>query len=288
MKNTKVVTITNKESGQKLYQFLERYLNKQVPRSALMKWIRTGQVRVDGKRAKPFERIFEGQRVRIPPHKINNFTQLSDSSEKNPFLLKKIYEDDKLLVLYKPPSLATQPGKNLKDSVYHRLKACYPIHVPYLVHRLDKETSGLLLVAKTYTYLRYLQNLLAQGKIKKIYLAWVNGNTYWSNWRRIEDSFEEYRDGKRRQVKAVSFVKTLENREDKSLVAVSLVTGRKHQIRIQLSLRNHPIIGEKKYAYLPSSQGLLLHAYLLKWDDKTFSCLPPWRGKFKVSKVTLT
>ncbi len=282
MKKINTVIVSKKASGQKLYQFLEKYLNKQVPRSAIMKWIRTGQVRLDGKRTKPFERIYQGQEVRIPPHSMEDVAYTTNTSDKNPFLLKKIYEDENLLVLYKPPYLPTQPGKNIVDSVYHRVKRMYPKDPPYLVHRLDKHTSGLLLLAKNYLYLQHIQELLQKRKITKVYLAWVLGTTNWSNWTKIKDDFFEHRDNKKRKVNAISFVKTLENKKSNSLVAVSLVTGRKHQIRIQLSKRGHPIIGEKKYAHISSSQGLLLHAYLLKWDKHKFTCPPPWTDIFHV------
>lgn len=210
MDNSKIrhIKVNSRSSGRKLFQFLEDLLDKQVPRSALMKWIRTGQVRVDGKRAKPFDRLEKGQVVRIPPFKIDK-RNILDEQDQNPFVLKKIHEDKEFLVLYKPPNLATQPGKNIEDSLFHRLKREYPENTPFLVHRLDKETSGIIIVAKTFEYLKHLQNLFLSNRIQKIYLAWVQGNTQWDNWSMIKDNFIEHRDSKKKRVEAISFIKTL-------------------------------------------------------------------------------
>ena len=282
-KKAQNISIDHRAAGRKLFQFLESFLNKQVPKSAVMKWIRTGQVRVDGKRAKPFDRLREGQVVRIPPYR-REYRNIIDKEERNPYLLKKIYEDDNFMVLYKPPNLATQPGKNLKDSLYTRLKKEYPENTPFLVHRLDKDTSGLILVAKRFYYLQYLQSLFLSKTVKKIYLAWIKGTPKWENWTIIKDTFEEQRNSKIKKVEAIRYVKTLKNIEKNSLVAVFLKTGRKHQIRIQLSMRNHPIIGDKKYSNEKNKSCLLLHSYMINWDEYSFCCLPEhWKGKFKVS-----
>ncbi len=288
MAGANFIVVSSRHSGEKLYQFIEKQVKKQIPRSAIMKWIRTGQVRVDGKRAKPFQRIYEGQKIRVPPHQTKELPPVVSKIEPNPFLLKIVYEDTQVMVLEKPPNLPTQPGKGIEDSVYHRLKKMYGEEVPYLVHRLDKETSGLLLVAKTYSSLRHLQNLWRKNKIKKVYLAWVAGITRWRKWRRLEDIFMEERDSAVKEVKAISMVKTLKAKGNKSLVGVYLVTGRKHQIRIQMSKRSFPIIGERKYAKIGCPQGLLLHSTLLIWDNKHLESIPPWLGEFKVGKNLLS
>ncbi len=281
-----VVDVSSRDGGQKLYQFIEKYVNKQVPRSAIMKWIRTGQVRVDGKRAKPFQRIKQGQQIRIPPYRVEGDSPLIEGRDhsSNPFLLRIVYEDPQVMVLVKPPNLPTQPGRAIKDSVYHRLKRQYPRETPYLVHRLDKETSGLLLVAKTYSYLRYLQGLWKENKIKKVYLAWIRGEPRWREWTRLRDVFVEERDGRQKEVRAIAFVRSLEVRKGRSLVAVSLVTGRKHQIRRQMATRGMPIIGERRYSHVPCGQGLLLHSCLLAWDTIHLISIPPWFGEYRVDK----
>ncbi len=280
------VTVTQAESGQKLLQYLNRALGGQVPRSALLRWIRTGQVRVESRRCKPFRRVHTGERIRIPPYTPENNTSAILPSPSNPFLLSRVHEDQELLVLAKPPDLATQPGSKVTRSVTDYLNHCYAESewMPSLVHRLDKDTSGLLLVAKTYGCLQHLQRLWKTGSIEKMYLAWVDGETNWSEWTKLAD--EIVPPGRRKGaagqkgVRALSSVLTLRNAGGKSLLAVSLHTGRKHQIRIQLSNRGAPVLGDRKYGRRRSGQGLLLHAYRLAWEGRSFSLEPPWIKEF--------
>ncbi len=275
--NTKYVEVDKIHNGEKLFQFLVKNVDKKVPKSAIMKWIRTGQVRINGKRAKPFVRLKEGEKVRIPPHYIDTDPIKEDS--KNPFVLKKLFENEDFLVLEKPPNLCVQPGKKVEDSVYDRLKLIYGNDF-YLVHRLDKETSGLLLVAKNYSYLQYLQHLWKENLITKVYLAWISSSVQWENWKKLED--ELIIDDKK--YPAVAYAKTIIKEKEKTLVAVKLQTGRKHQIRIQLAKRGYPVIGDKKYGHKSSDQGLLLHASYLSWDNFSFLSIPKWKGCYKVKE----
>jgi 23S rRNA pseudouridine955/2504/2580 synthase len=282
------VTVTRPESGQKLIQFLERAVEGKIPRTALMRWIRTGQVRVDGSRVKPFHRVKEGQDVRIPPHTAGEEPPLSNGTASNPFLLRKVYEDRDLLVVAKPPNLPTQPGSRQTDSVVDRVRQAYSRAewMPTLVHRLDMETSGLLLLAKSYAMLRDLQVLWRQGEVCKIYLAWVEGETGWTRWSNLEDRLQQSVSRRKvttlRTVEARSRVVTLKRIQGCSLVAVHLLTGRKHQIRIQLSRRGHPVLGDRKYGGRSSGQGLLLHAWHLSWQGRAFTLEPPWTKDFAV------
>ncbi len=284
------IKVTRAESGQKLICFLERFVEGQVPRSAIMRWIRTGQVRVDKSRCKPFARVKEGQDIRIPPYRKDESQLISSIKDDNPFLLRKVFEDENLLVLAKPSNLSTQPGSKQTDSVYDRIKKVYSSSTwtPALVHRLDKQVSGLLLVAKTYMYLQYLQNLWLENKINKIYLAWVSGHTSWTQWTKLKDKIYQKQNSKElkrnelRQVEALAEVKTIRNDKLKSLVAVLLHTGRKHQIRIQLSRRGHPIIGDQRYNGCGSTQGLMLHACHLSWQEHSFTLMPSWSNKYVV------
>ncbi|MCF8105965.1 MAG: RluA family pseudouridine synthase [Desulfohalobiaceae bacterium] len=251
-----------------------------------MRWIRTGQVRVDRSRSKPFARVHEGQLIRIPPYRPEDRDFKPAAEQVNPFVLSTVYEDANLLVLAKPPNLATQPGSRQTDSVHDRLLNRYSDSswMPSLVHRLDKETSGLLLVAKSYEYLQHLQGLWQTGKVKKEYLAWVQGRGPGKDWVRFEDSFPVESKGyySRKIVKAESIIRTLEEKEGNSLVIVRLLTGRKHQIRIQTANRGLPVVGDGKYGKGGSGQGLLLHAFRLSFDEFVFVLPPPWEGVFQV------
>ena len=292
MTQVQKVRVSEPESGQKLVQFLSRRLEGQIPRSALMRWIRTGQVRVDNSRSKPFVRVLAGQEVRIPPHQTEPLEPIVPVHDANPFVLSTVFEDSRLLVLAKPPGLATQPGSGLRDSVHDRLAASFHSHVwrPSLVHRLDKETSGLLLVAKSYAYLQHLLSLWKKGKVTKVYLAWVPGSGLWKDWFTLEDTIPGSEHKGRRPMKTVqarSLVKAVYEHDGFSLVAVRLITGRKHQIRIQLATRGFPILGDQKYGSDRSGQGLLLHAYSLRFDGLSFELPPPWKGRFQVSAKLL-
>ncbi|MBS3779531.1 MAG: RluA family pseudouridine synthase [Desulfovermiculus sp.] len=284
------IPVSRAESGQKLLQFLERQLQGQVPRSAIMRWIRTGQVRVDGARWKPFARISQGQTIRLPPYtRAEESKGLSELSA-NPFALRRVHEDDEFLVLAKPPNLATQPGTGVEDSVSDRLESEYAHSswVPALVHRLDKDTSGLLLVAKTYTTLQHLQGLWRSGAVTKIYLTWVWGQPEWPEWARLSDFLPQEKRGHLRQVRAEAWVRTLRQSPQATLLAVRLKTGRKHQIRIQLSKREYPVIGDRKFGSGRSGgQGLLLHAAVLGWENKYYHLAPPWVEPFAVSEQEL-
>lgn len=278
------VKVSPEEDGQKLYNFLHRRVQELVPRSALMRWIRTGQVRIDRSRSKPFTRVQRGQLIRIPPFSQDQYDKTSWGEKDNPLMLRRVYEDSRILVLAKPSNLPSQPGKKQKDSVSERIKKIYANSnwIPALVHRLDKDTSGLILLAKTYNYLHHLQYLWSVGKVQKIYLAWVNGVAKWSRWTQIQDRIYQNRDSEKGYTTAVSSVITLKQKKGKSLLAVRLKTGRKHQIRIQFKNRGMAIIGDRKYCVPSSGQGLLLHAWQLSWEDYSFTLLPSWLGDYSV------
>ncbi|MFW6180013.1 MAG: RluA family pseudouridine synthase, partial [Desulfohalobiaceae bacterium] len=290
MPGVQYLEVSPEESGQKLLAFLQRRLQQSIPRSALMRWVRTGQVRLDHSRCKPFVRLHQGQVVRIPPHRIQA-QELRALQENNPFYLRKVFEDHRLLVLAKPPDLAVQPGSNLADSVVHRIRHMYQSSpwMPALVHRLDKQTSGLLLLAKEYAYLQHLQGLWKAGRVRKVYLAWVGQKTSWSSWNRLQDQLQTAADKKKDRQKqeqtAVSYVRTLCNTSRGSLLAVQLLTGRKHQIRLQLAHRGLPLLGDRRYQGTASGQGLLLHACHLSWPDYAFNLEPPWVREFSVPSL---
>jgi 23S rRNA pseudouridine955/2504/2580 synthase len=285
MTGVQYVSVTQAEAGQKLVQFLNRRLGGDVPRSAIMRWVRTGQVRVDSSRAKPFQKVTAGQTVRIPPyHRETAHLVESGKERRNPFRLSKVHEDEELLLLAKPPGLATQPGKGVDENVDDLIRAEYADSKwpPTLVHRLDRDTSGLLLLAKSYRSLRALQRLWLENRVHKLYLAWVSGEVPWSGWTELREEVRETRDSEQKSVPALSRVRVLRRDRGCTLVAVSLDTGRKHQIRIQMAGRGHPVLGDRKYGSERSSQGLLLHAYRLAWGERAFTLPPPWLGRFAV------
>jgi 23S rRNA pseudouridine955/2504/2580 synthase len=286
-----LIEVTPAEDGQKLLTFLERRLPG-VPYAALMRVIRTGQVRVDGGRKKPFFRLAAGSLVRVPPLEPGE----APAPRAHPAGLAIVHRDRDILVVAKPAGLCVQGGTGQTDSVDHRLRALFAGEpfVPALAHRLDRDTSGLLLVGRTHAGVRRLAGLFKSGGIGKTYLCWVRG--VWPHERpvRIKDYLEkggEAGDPERVRVRrrgqggrlALAEVLRLLVRGQVSLLAVKLLTGRTHQIRVQLASRGHPLVGDAKYggpAERKAKVSLRLHAFRLALPERAFVLAPDWEGEW--------
>ena len=290
MPKAQFVIVTPAESGQKLLQFLERRLTGDVPRSAIQKWIRKGQVRVDKGRKKPFDRITAGQEVRIPPYTPGEITTpVTTAVTGTTGNLVAVFEDDDILAIAKPAGLAVHGGDKVTDSVAARLKTLFPNanFMPTLAHRLDRDTSGLLLAAKNYETLRALNDLFAVGSVGKLYLTWVQGQWREPDETLLEDRLEKSGAPGAEKVRpgfgktALARVTCLVSNRQHSLLAVRLITGRTHQIRVQLASRNHPVVGDKKYGKSQTRGPMRLHCYAMRVQEKTISLPPPWTNKWE-------
>jgi len=185
--------------------------------------------------------------------------------------------------------LPVQPGSGHTDSVAGRLAAHFA-HAPFKpapAHRLDKDSSGLLLAATSYERLRSLHEAFARRTLKKTYLAWVEGAWPKDAPRCLRDLLEttgvsgreKVRSGQGRE--ALCEVVCLRREAGRSLLSVALLTGRTHQIRAQLSARGHPLCGDVKYGARPRKGGLLLHACSVELPTgERFVCPPPWTGEW--------
>jgi 23S rRNA pseudouridine955/2504/2580 synthase len=202
-----------------------------------------------------------------------------------------------LLVLNKPAGLPVQPGSGHTDSVSSRLAAHFA-HLPFKptpAHRLDKDSSGLLLAATSYERLRALHEAFARRDLKKMYLAWVEGVWPDAGTCLLRDLLEKTGGSGREKVRsgqgreALCEVLCLHREERRSLLRVNLFTGRTHQIRAQLSTRGYPVCGDVKYGARPCGGGLLLHACSMELPDgERFVCLPSWAGEWAIPLKAVT
>ena len=255
----KIVKVPEDRGGQRLDNFLLGLL-KGAPRSLIYKIIRDGQVRINGKRAKPEHRLDEGDEVRVPPVKIEQ----ADPNRAPPKgLLEKlaasiVFEDKALLVINKPSGIATHGGSGVSFGVIEGLRALRPNEPLELVHRLDRDTSGVLVLAKKRSALLQLQALMreqddADGPEKQ-YLALLVGKMPSGTMTVTAPLQKSVMQGGERMVRvdpagkaSVSHFTLLERRAGYSFCKIRIETGRTHQIRVHAAHIGHPVAGDDKY-----------------------------------------
>ena len=242
--------VGEESDAQRIDNFLLRQW-KGVPKSHVYRVLRSGEVRVNSGRVKPEYRLRVGDRVRVPPVRVAAAkppaTRLLD--------LDIVHEDPSLLVVDKASGVAVHGGSGVSLGVIESLRAARPeAKMLELAHRLDRDTSGLLVVAKKRAALVELHRMLREGEVRKVYVAVVKGR--WSGGARdLRESLHKYVDarGERRVAvreggqAAVTRVKPLAATDACSLLELELLTGRTHQIRVHLAHAGHPILGDAKY-----------------------------------------
>lgn len=275
------VEIDENHDGQRLDNFLITHL-KGVPKAHIYRIIRKGEVRVNKGRVKQTTRLKQGDSLRVPPIRLSERTLDGLDGQKYSFLGKSIlFEDDALLVINKPCGMAVHAGSGVTVGVIEALRA-YRSDLKYieLVHRLDRETSGVLVLAKKASALKILHNdfktnSLKNPRLDKRYLTLVKG-PWRDETRRITKALntDARRHGERYVVVdpngryASSIVTPKAVSDIASLVEVKLLTGRTHQVRVHVLSENHPVAGDQKYGdqefnKMMKSQGLsrlFLHA----------------------------
>lgn len=254
---------------------LDRWLKENIKNTSytnIQKIIRTGQVRVGGRRKKPDYRVLTGDIIRIPPDQIDTEALLKQNSNYQIRSIRdmQIYEDKHVLIINKPYGLATQGGTSINIHVDGMLKDMNTeVDEKYrLVHRLDKHTTGVLMIAKRREVAQFYTSAFKNQKIKKQYIALVNGKPVNRNGQidiEISDTYQKKSDfvGYNRKQSVVTKYKLIDNHEDTiSLLQIYPLTGRKHQIRKHLTLIGHPIIGDMKYGNIKINEGLEKKLYL--------------------------
>ena len=287
----KSIVVDEDAAGQRLDNFLLRQL-KGVPKTHVYRIIRSGEVRLNKGRASADTRIAAGDVVRLPPVRLSLRASLKSqamASAAAPGPLRQfpiLLEDEGLLALDKPSGVAVHGGSGVSFGVIEQLRMARPqAGFLELVHRLDRETSGILLVAKKRSALNRLQDQFRGRETGKTYLALVNGT--WPDRAKVIDlPLEKYlhNDGERRVrvvgkddaagMRAITLVHVARRLPGFTLLEVTIKTGRTHQIRVHLAAQGHAIAGDDKYGDFALNKALhrqglrrmFLHAWRLQFN----------------------
>jgi 23S rRNA pseudouridine955/2504/2580 synthase len=266
-------TVTADEARQRIDNFLMRHF-KTVPRSRVYRLLRKGEVRVNRKRVDAEYRIQEGDEVRLPPVRIDAVDESGRLKSARPTsslteLIERavIFQDKHLLVIDKPAGVAVHGGSGMSFGVIETLRASRPRETLELVHRLDRDTSGCLLVARDRSTLTALHALIRNGGMHKTYLALVAGSWQLGTKRIDAPLATDNRQHGERHVrvapagkdstsifKPVQFFGSLA-----TLMEVDIPTGRTHQIRVHASFAGHPLLGDDKYGDRDRNAELKVH-----------------------------
>jgi len=277
------VRIDADAAGQRVDNFLHRELPG-VPRARVYRLLRRGEVRVNGGRVRAEYRLEAGDEVRIPPVRLREEGPAPSADRAAAILDNVLYEDKKLLVIDKPAGIAVHGGSGISHGVIELLRAARPdLKDLSLVHRLDRETSGCLVIAKKRSALRALHEKFREGIVEKNYLALVVGDWQFGEQLIDEPLLVTHRKGGERHVivspegKAAQTRVRLSKTYGKfSLLQCSPLTGRTHQIRVHLQSTGFPIAGDDRYGDPDANKRvkarglarLFLHAQSISFPDE--------------------
>ena len=282
------LTVDEESAGQRLDNYLLRHL-KGVPKTHVYRIIRSGEVRINKGRASADARVAPGDVVRVPPVRVAE-AKPTDGPQAAPAReFPVLLEDEHVLAIDKPAGVAVHGGSGVSFGVIEQLRRARPMAKTLeLVHRLDRETSGILLVAKKRSALKHLQDQFRERETGKTYLALVLGD--WPDKLKVIDApLHKYLvpggvgEGERRVkvvgkddpdgMRAITLVKVRQRLPGFTLLEVTIKTGRTHQIRVHLASQGHPIAGDEKYGDFDRNKALhkrglkrmFLHAWRLQF-----------------------
>lgn len=277
------VEIDTEDAGQRVDNFLRKQLPG-VPKSRLYRLLRKGEVRINGSRVRADYRLQQGDQVRIPPARLRPSGSPPPAAAAARLAERVLFEDDRLLVIDKPAGTAVHGGSGISFGVIEQLRVARPeLENLSLVHRLDRETSGCLVLAKRRSALRALHESFREGRVEKNYLALVAGD--WQAGERLVDAplCVQNRAGGERHVvvspegKPAATRFRLSRRYDGrwSLLQCQPLSGRTHQIRVHAAHAGHPLVVDDRYgdpganevARKRGLQRLFLHAQSIAFPD---------------------
>lgn len=278
------VQVSSDRAGQRIDNFLRNELPG-VPKGRVYRLLRRGEVRVNGGRVRAEYKLKEGDEVRVPPARVSTGAPPPPEKLAAAMLDRVIYEDKRLLVINKPAGAAVHGGSGISHGVIELLRHARPdLKDLGLVHRIDRETSGCLVMAKRRSALRELHERFREGKVEKNYLALVMGD--WQYGEQLIDVplLVQNRKGGERHVivsdkgkKAQTRVSLSRTYGVYSLLRCAPLTGRTHQIRVHLLHAGHPIAGDDRYGDAEANKlskrlglkRLFLHAQSIAFADKS-------------------
>ena len=272
-KTTKLLSVSRDFNGQRVDYWLKKNISF-VSYPTLCKLLRKGIVRVNGRRVKNNTVLRIGDKINFTRiiQEDTNLNKKNKYNEKFAEFIKKlvVYKDKFKIVLNKPAGLAVQGGTNVKlniDMMLDSLKFNLEER-PKLVHRIDKQTSGLLMIARSLNSSRYYGELFKNKEIEKIYLALVHGRL------RHKVAKIDFKTGTKKSLSSITLYKVLAENNEFSLLVLKPITGRKHQIRHHLNSLGNQIYGETKFKssknleFIKVAKDLHLHALSLKFQEQ--------------------
>jgi len=258
------VDVPEDRDGQRLDNFLFGQL-KGAPKSLVYRLLRTGQVRVNGKRAKPDTRVAAGDKLRLPPVRLGEAAPQPRASERSLESLagRIVLEDRNFIAIDKPSGLASHGGSGIALGAIEQMRQLRPREPLELVHRLDRDTSGVLLFAKRRSALTAVQAEIREGRVRKRYLALLAGRLPSDSVRVDQPLRKSVLQGGERMVRidpegkpSRSTFKRLERHGPYDLVEVLIDTGRTHQIRVHAAHLGCPVAGDEKYGDAEANKAL--------------------------------